>query len=341
MEIANIKKQAIEEIKRVKTLEDLENISKKYLGRKGVITQFFHSLKNLPQKERIKQGKKGNEIKSWFVEQIAEKRKLCSKGEKEEKLNKEIDITQPGEKNKRGHLSLMSQMKEQVEMFFISLGFDIAQGPKVETEFYNFDALNIPLNHPARDAYDTFWLKKKSKKEKLLLRTHTSPVQIRYMMEHKPPLRMITIGDTFRHEATDASHEAQFSQLEGLVIDKNISLANLKDIVENFLNYFFGQGTNIRWRPGYFPFVEPGVEVDIECMMCGGKGCPVCKNSGWIEIMGAGMVHPFVLKKVGIDAKKWQGFAFGMGFDRLAMVKYNIEDVRLFHSADLRFIHQF
>jgi len=334
MDILNIKKQIEEDISRVRTLNDLENISKKYLGRKGEITRFFDEIKNFSSKQRAEKGREGNELKNWLITQIESKRQMFKKGGEESKYKKDIDITQPGEKIERGNLSLITQMKNEIEMFFLSMGFDIAEGPNVETEFYNFDALNIPEYHPARDIQDTFWLKEKGiNKEKLLLRTHTSPVQIRYMREHKPPLKMITIGNTFRHEAIDASHEAQFCQMEGLAVDKNISLANLKDVVENFLRHFFGKKMAIQWRPGYFPFVEPGVEVDMECLMCRGKGCPVCKNSGWLEVMGAGMVHPYVLKSGGIDPHKWQGFAFGIGIDRLVMLRHCITDIRVFRGG--------
>jgi phenylalanyl-tRNA synthetase alpha chain len=221
------------------------------------------------------------------------------------------------------------------------MGFTIASGPEIETEFYNFDALNIPEHHPARDMWDTFWIRPLNARK--LLRTHTSPVQVRYMEKHKPPIRIIAPGKVFRHEATDATHEAQFYQLEGLVVGENISLANLKWTVETFLEKLFGTKTNIRFRPSYFPFVEPGVEVDMTCFKCGGKNatCSVCKGTGFIEIMGAGLVHPKVLESSGIDSKKYSGFAFGCGIDRLTMLKYGIEDVRLLYQGDLRLISQF
>ncbi|MEK7123537.1 MAG: phenylalanine--tRNA ligase subunit alpha, partial [Patescibacteria group bacterium] len=230
------------------------------------------------------------------------------------------------------------------------MGFETAEGPEAETEYYNFDALNIPADHPAREMWDTFWLRQNELKvkslklkveERLLLRTHTSPVQIRYMETHQPPFRIVAPGKVFRYEASDASHDIQFYQIEGLVVDKNISVANLKATIETFYSKLFGKAVKTRLRPSYFPFVEPGFEGDISCVNCGGKGCSVCKQTGWLEMFGAGMVHPNVLRAGGINPNEWRGFAFGMGLDRLAMMKYKISDIRLMHSGDLRFINQF
>ncbi len=218
------------------------------------------------------------------------------------------------------------------------MGFYIAEGPDVETEWYNFDALNIPKEHPARDQWDTFWLKTE---EKLLLRTHTSPVQVRYMESHKPPLRIIAPGNVFRHEATDASHEFQLIQIEGLMVDKNISVPNFKAVVEEFFRRFFDKKVTIRLRPDFFPFTEPSFDISMSCLVCGGKGCPACKQSGWIEVAGAGMVHPHVLRSGKIDPNKWQGWAFGFGLERLTMMKYKINNIRLFRGGDLRFLKQF
>ena len=239
-----------------------------------------------------------------------------------------------------GHIHPLSQVIRRMVDIFTELGFVVADGPEIETERNNFDLLNIPKDHPARDMWDTFWLKPKNAGE--LLRTHTSPVQIRYMQTNQPPLRIIVPGRTFRHEATDATHEAQFYQLEGLVVDEATNMAHLKGTLELFFQKFFGCPTETRFRPSYFPFVEPGVEVDISCFKCiGGQGCMLCKQTGWIELMGAGMVHPAVLRGVGIDPEKFQGFAFGMGIDRLMMLKYRIDDVRLSYTGDLRFVNQF
>ncbi|HHE76799.1 MAG TPA: phenylalanine--tRNA ligase subunit alpha, partial [Candidatus Parcubacteria bacterium] len=259
----------------------------------------------------------------------------------EAKANKEwFDVTVPAKKPLLGHLHPLTLVKREIERIFEAMGFKIVQGPEVETEWHNFDALNIPKDHPARDAWDTFWLK-----NGLLLRTHTSPVQIRYMEKHQPPFRIISPGKVFRHEATDASHEFEFWQLEGLMVDNNVSVADFKGVVSAFFNNFFEKELKVRLRPGYFPFVEPGFEVDISCVFCNGRGCPVCKGTGWIEMMGAGIVHPRVLKNCGFNFDPllggWQGFAFGMGLSRLAMLKYRINDVRLFNSGDLRFINQF
>ncbi|MES3004514.1 MAG: phenylalanine--tRNA ligase subunit alpha [Patescibacteria group bacterium] len=239
----------------------------------------------------------------------------------------------------KGHLHPLTHTMFQINQIFTDLGFTIAEGPEIETEFYNFDSLNIPEHHPARDMWDTFWLEPLNAKK--LLRTHTSPVQVRFMEQHKPPLRIIAPGKVFRHEATDATHEAQFYQLEGLVVGENISLAHLKGTLEEFFEKFFGKKTELRLRPSYFPFVEPGVEIDASCFKCSGKGCSTCKGTGFIEIMGAGVVHPRVLESSGIDSRKYSGFAFGCGIDRLVMLKYGVDDVRLLYSGDLRLTNQF
>jgi phenylalanyl-tRNA synthetase alpha chain len=233
-------------------------------------------------------------------------------------------------------------VKREVEDIFERLGFSVVEGPEIETEKYNFDALNIPKDHPARDAWDTFWLKKPEKeKDRLLLRTHTSPVQIRYMEKHNPPLRIVAPGRAFRYEATDASHEINFYQIEGLMVDKEVSVANFKAIIGRFLEMFFKKSVKIRLRPSYFPFTEPSFEIDMSCLVCGGKGCSVCSQRGWLEMGGAGMVHPEVFKSAKLNPKNWQGFAFGLGLDRLTMMKYKIDDVRLLYSGDLRFLKQF
>ncbi|MFH1402442.1 MAG: phenylalanine--tRNA ligase subunit alpha [Patescibacteria group bacterium] len=245
----------------------------------------------------------------------------------------------PDQKIKKGHLHLLTQTIRQVSELFSSMGFEIVSGPEMETEFYNFDALNVPKDHPARDMQDTFWLKPDNLKK--LLRTHTSGVQIRYMEKNQPPLAIAVPGKVFRNEATDATHDAQFHQCEGLVVGENITLANLKGTLEFFLKKLFGNDVVIRLRPGYFPFVEPGVEVDMVCFKCKGKGCPSCSQSGWIEILGAGMVHPKVLNAVGIDHRKYQGFAFGLGMDRITMLKHEVDDVRKFYTGDLRLVNQF
>jgi phenylalanyl-tRNA synthetase alpha chain len=247
-----------------------------------------------------------------------------------------FDPTIPGEKVDFGHLHPLTLVQRKCREIFGEMGFSVALGPEIETEWYNFDALNIPKDHPARDMWDTFWLKNGK-----LLRTHTSPVQIRYMEKNNPPIRIIAPGRIFRHEATDASHEINFYQLEGLMIDKDISVSNFKAIIQEFLSRFFKKPTEIRLRPSYFPFTEPSFEIDMSCVVCEGTGCSVCSQTGWIELMGAGMVHPKVLNAGKINPKHWQGFAFGIGLDRLAMMKYKIDDIRLLYSGDLRFLEQF
>ena len=241
-------------------------------------------------------------------------------------------------KNKK-HIHPITRVIQDITAVFVGMGFEVESGPEIEDEYHNFDALNVPKDHPARDMQDTFWLKPENLKK--LLRTQTSDVQIRYMEKNKPPFAIMVPGKVFRNEATDATHDAQFHQCEGLVVGENITLANLKGTLEEFLRKLFGKDVEIRLRPGYFPFVEPGVEIDMICFKCEGKGCSSCSHSGWIEILGAGMVHPKVLNNVGIDSHKYQGFAFGVGIDRVAMLKYGIDDVRRFYSGDLRLINQF
>ncbi|MBU1557817.1 phenylalanine--tRNA ligase subunit alpha [Patescibacteria group bacterium] len=241
------------------------------------------------------------------------------------------------EKNK--HIHPITRIIQDITSVFLDMGFEVESGPELEDEYHNFDALNVPKDHPARDMQDTFWLKPENLKK--LLRTQTSDVQIRYMEKNKPPFAIMVPGKVFRNEATDATHDAQFHQCEGLVVGKNITLANLKGTLEIFLKKLFGKEVEIRLRPGYFPFVEPGVEIDMVCFKCKGEGCPSCSHSGWIEILGAGMVHPKVLNNVGIDSREYQGFAFGVGIDRVAMIKYGVDDIRLFYSGDLRLVNQF
>lgn len=238
-----------------------------------------------------------------------------------------------------GHLHPLTIVTRDIISIFADMGFAVAEGPEIENEHYNFDALNIPGHHPARDMWDTFWLKPAHARE--LLRTHTSPVQVRYMESNKPPIRIIAPGKVFRHEATDATHEAQFYQIEGLMVDTDVSLAHLKWVLETFFRKLFGQTVSVRFRPSYFPFVEPAVEIDMSCFKCSGSGCSVCKTTGWIEIMGAGMVHPKVLEAAGVDSTTYRGFAFGGGIDRLLMLKYGVDDIRLLYSGDLRVTNQF
>jgi len=331
MEINQIKKRALIELGEIKDLTGLEAFRIKYLSRKdGELTAILRSLKNLSVGERRKIGPEANRLKQELTEAIEKKKKISAQGgSRLAGQDTKIDITAPGLKVPQGHLHPITKILRQVEETFQSMGFEVVEGPDIETEYYNFDALNIPAEHPARDVWDTFWLKPVN--QKLLLRTHTSPMQARYMEKNNPPLRIIVPGRVFRYEATDASHSHTFYQIEGLMVDKEISVANFKAVVEEFFKRLFSKDIKIRLRPSYFPFTEPSFEVDVK----GGK------FKDWLEIMGAGMVHPNVFKTVGYNPADWQGFAFGLGLDRLAMIKYGIDDIRLFYNGDLRFLKQF
>jgi phenylalanyl-tRNA synthetase alpha chain len=321
-----IKEKALKEIAQAKDFKKLEGIYRQYLGRKGELTKVLRSLKDLSEKERKERGQLANQVKKEIDEAIKTKGKELSGQASSVKEGGWIDVSAPGVLPPEGHPHPISLVQERVEEIFQSIGFSLVEGPEIENEYYNFDALNIPKDHPARDLWDTFWLKDVD----LLLRTHTSPMQARYMEKYQPPLRIIVPGRCFRHEATDASHDVQFYQTEGLMVGRDISMVHFKGIVEEFLKQFFGPEVKMRLRPGYFPFTEPSFEVDIKD-----------KSNNWLEIMGAGMVHQNVFKEVGYPLRKWQGFAFGVGLERLAMLKYKIDDIRLFYSGDLRFLRQF
>ncbi|MBZ9572214.1 phenylalanine--tRNA ligase subunit alpha [Patescibacteria group bacterium] len=342
-----LKKEVKKEIKKAKDLRKLDQIFRKYLGKRGEISLLLKGLKDLPKEKRKTIGKRANLLKKFIEKELKEKAgKLKEKARIEIFKRERIDVTAPGKKVLLGHLHPLTQVQRKIEEIFQSMGFSVIEGPEIENEWYNFDALNVPKDHPARDFWDTLWLKPKSQKsktknQKLLLRTHTSPVQVRFMEKNSPPLRIIVPGRIFRHEATDASHEINFYHVEGLMVDKTVSAANFKAIIQEFFRRFFKKPVKIRLRPSYFPFTEPSFEVDMVCLVCGGKGCSTCQKTGWLEMMGAGMVHPNVLKNSGLNPKNWQGFAFGMGMDRLAMMKYKIKDIRLFYSGDLRFLQQF
>ena len=308
--------------------KDLQVTLAKFIGRKARLTEILKSLNKLDLKERKKIGDLANKAKSQ-IEKLAEQRKK-ELALNQQEIFKQRDVTIPGFKPSVGHLSPITLITRELLGVLTELGFEIVGGPEAELELYNFDLLNIPPDHPARDEWDTFWIKKgKTSKNSVLLRTHTSPVQIRYMLDNKPPIRIVVPGRTFRYEAEDATHAAVFSQMEGLIIDKDISVANLKAVVTHFVKRILGGDYQVRFRPSFFPFTEPSFEVDVWF-----------KNE-WLELMGCGMVHPQVLRNVGIDPKKYSGFAFGVGIERLAMLKYNITDIRLFLSGDLRFIEQF
>ncbi len=330
-------KNAETEINNTVSLKSVQELRIKYLGRKSEIVTILKGLGGISSDLRPKICMRANEVKSNIDKILIRRDEELSNnifntlGDKEK-----IDITEPGIKNETGHLHPISQMRMEVEDIFSSMGFTIATGPEVELDYYNFEALNIPPDHPARDMQDTIWTVEGS-----LLRTHTSCVQIRTMENFKPPIRAIAPGRVFRYEETDASHEHTFYQVEGLMIDKNISVSNLIAVMKTMLKSVFRRTVKVRLRPGYFPFVEPGFELDINCLICGGTGCPVCKQSGWVELLPCGLVHPNVLKAGKVDPREYSGFAFGMGLDRLVMMRYGIDDIRLFHSGDLRFLEQF
>ena len=346
MELSQIEKDFLKEIEKVESLEELQTLKVKYLGRKGALTQILRSLKELPLEERKKIGKEANVLKEKMEKLILEKEKTLKEIEERKKLEREkVDLTCPGKKISLGHLHPLSLVLREIKEIFQKMGFEVVEGPEIETCFYNFDALNVPEDHPARDLWSTLWLEKN-----YLLRTHTSPVQVRYLEKHQPPFRIIAPGRVFRHERTDAHHEIQFYQVEGLMVGKDVSLANFKAVILHFFKEFFKEKVEIRLRPSYFPFTEPSVEVDIrlsakrkaQSAKVNTKGkAQSAKEEGWLEVMGAGMVHPKVFEAARLNPLRWQGFAFGVGVDRLAMIKYKIPDIRLFYQGDLRFIRQF
>ncbi|RKY87604.1 phenylalanine--tRNA ligase subunit alpha [candidate division KSB1 bacterium] len=317
----------------ITNFNEAEKVRFKYLGRKGLISSLFKKIKEKSPSERALFGKELNFIKSLIKQEIEEKLVEFEKiSEKEEK----IDITLPGRKFFLGSKHPINIILEEIKDAFYSMGFEVATGPEIETDYYNFEALNMPENHPSRDLQDTLYLDSGG-----LLRTHTSPVQIRVMEKMKPPVRIIAPGRVFRKDTPDATHSPVFYQVEGLCVDRDVSMADLKGVILSFARHLFGRSAKVRFRPSFFPFTEPSAEYDFSCILCRGKGCSVCKNTGWIEISGAGMVDPEVFKFVGYDPEVFTGFAFGMGVERIAMVKFEIDDIRLFYENDLRFIKQF
>lgn len=339
-----IKNEALQLIPETKTVKEIKDLEVKFLGRSSELTTLMHTLKDLTPEQKKEFGPKMNELKKWLENELNLKLAELEKAEIEDKLKNEFfDITAPGVAPETGHIHPLSKVQQEVEEIFSQMGFAIMDGPEVESEYYNFEALNIPATHPARDMQDTFFLKDKhdEKHGRMVLRTHTSPGQIRSMLHHGAPIRIIVPGRVFRYEATDASHDSTFYQVEGLLVDKNISLAHLKGVMKEFLTRLFGKEVKVRFRPGYFPFVEPGLELDFSCLLCDEKGCSACKQTGWIEFMGSGMVHPNVLKECNIDPNEYQGWAFGFGLTRLVMMRYGIDNIRLLQSGDLRFTRQF
>lgn len=319
------------------SLESLDEIRVKYLGKKGELTAVLKEMGKLSPEERPVIGALANEIRDFLGKEIDGKKADIEKAMLAEKLKEEvIDVTMPGKKQSLGKLHPLTKVMNELKDIFIGLGFQIADGPEVEYDYYNFEALNIPKNHPARDTQDTFYIE-----DNIVLRTQTSPMQVRVMEKQKPPIRVIAPGRVYRSDAVDATHSPIFHQIEGLVVDKGVTMADLKGTLETALKALYGENTKVRFRPHHFPFTEPSAEVDVSCFVCGGKGCSVCKGEGWIEILGCGMVHPKVLANCGIDPEVYSGFAFGIGLERIAMGRYDINDLRLFFENDVRFLEQF
>lgn len=343
--LEKIKAEAESELAAAKDAADIERWRNKFLGRKeGAVVQILRGLAQMPIDRRKAVGEAANSLKVSLEEalaakEVAVKREVLA-GQAE---SSKLDVTLPGAPPAIGRYHPITQTMREIVGAFSTMGFQAVEGPEVELDYYNFEALNIPKGHPARDMFDTFWVDYKNDKGEraMLLRTHTSPMQIRVMEKQKPPVRVVVPGKVFRYEATDATHESVFHQVEGLAVDDNLSLADLKGTLYEFARRLFGADRKVRFRCDYFPFVEPGVDMAIDCFNCGGKGCRICKETGWLEIMGAGMVHPSVLERVGYDSKQYTGFAFGIGVERVAMLKYGIDDIRHFYANDMRFLRQF
>ena len=336
MDIGGLREKIEHVISSIGNMEDLKKIKVSILGRKGIFADHIDKLKTLDKELRREAGKTINEVKSWAEGRLGELERHFEDIEKKKREQASlIDITMPGKKPLFGKKHPLTQTLEEIIRIFGSLGFAVAEGPDIEAEYYNFEALNIPSDHPARDMQDTFYIK-----PGVVLRTHTSPVQIRVMESRLPPVKIIAPGCVYRCD-NDISHTPMFHQVEGLMVDKNIRFSDLKGILSIFIHEMFGPDTPLRFRPSYFPFTEPSAEVDMGCVICGGKGCRVCKDTGWIEILGSGMVHPQVFRNVGYDQEEITGFAFGMGVERIAMIRYGIDDIRQFYYNDIRFLSQF
>jgi phenylalanyl-tRNA synthetase alpha chain len=332
-----IKNNAVIDLEKVTNSSDVENLRVKYLGKKGELTTILRGMGALSAEERPLIGKLANEVRESIESLIEKASSEIKNKEKQLKLQSEvIDISMPGKKDFIGKRHPLDLTLESMKEIFISMGFSIEEGPEVELDYYNFEALNIPKNHPARSEQDTFYIN-----DNIVLRTQTSPVQIRVMEKQKPPIKMISPGKVYRSDAVDATHSPIFYQMEGLVVDKGITFADLKGTLEVFAKKMFGDKIKTKFRPHHFPFTEPSAEMDATCFVCNGDGCRVCKGSGWIELLGCGMVHPEVLRKCGIDPEVYSGFAFGFGVDRMVMIKYGIDDIRLLYESDMRFLNQF
>ncbi|MDG5786941.1 phenylalanine--tRNA ligase subunit alpha [Evansella sp. AB-P1] len=337
--LQELKDEAITKVKEAGSLNELRDIRVTYLGKKGPITEVLKGMGKLPAEERPKVGQMANEVREAVASLIAERETRLEEEALTAKLQKEsIDITLPGRPVNKGSRHPLTSVIETIEDIFIGMGFTVAEGPEVETDYYNFESLNLPKDHPARDMQDTFFIT-----NELLLRTQTSPVQTRTMEKHegRGPVKIICPGKVYRRDEDDATHSHQFMQIEGLLVDENIRMSDLKGIFEQFVKRYFGENREIRLRPSYFPFTEPSAELDVSCAICGGKGCRTCKQTGWIEVLGSGMVHPNVLRMSGFDPEKYTGFAFGMGVERFAMLKYGVDDIRHFYTNDTRFLSQF
>ncbi len=336
-QLEQIKVEALKQLSEITEKNDLENLRVKYLGKKGELTLILRGMGKLSSEERPIIGKIANEVREEIESAIVGKSDAISSIEKQKRLQSEvIDISMPGNKQVVGRMHPLYLTLEKINDIFLSMGFSIEEGPEVEHDYYNFEALNIPKDHPARGEQDTFYIN-----DNIVLRTQTSPIQVRTMENQKPPIKMIAPGKVYRSDAVDATHSPIFYQIEGLVIDKGITFGDLKGTLEMFIQKMFGEEMEVKFRPHHFPFTEPSAEMDATCFVCKGEGCKVCKGSGWIEIVGCGMVHPEVLRKCGIDPEEYSGFAFGFGLDRIVMLKYGIDDIRLLYESDMRFLNQF
>ncbi len=332
-----IRRAAEKELGQAASRQTLEDLRIRYLGKKGELTSILKQMGTLSAQERPVIGQLANEIRTRIEDELTGRAAEIEKAETEKRLQREkIDVTLPGKRHELGHKHPLSLELDEIKEIFVGLGFDIVSGPEVEYDYYNFEALNIPKDHPARDTQDTFYIS-----DSILLRTQTSPVQVRTMERQKPPIRIISPGRVYRSDAVDATHSPLFHQIEGLVVDKGITFANLKGTLETIIRRMYGEDSVVRFRPHHFPFTEPSAEVDVQCFNCHGEGCRLCKGEGWIEILGCGMVHPKVLSNCNIDPEVYSGFAFGMGLERLVMRKYSIDDLRLFYENDVRFLKQF
>lgn len=335
--LQQIKTEVTDLLANTNDLDGLEQLRIRFLGKKGELTAVLKGMGQLSAEERPVIGALANEVRSYLEQEIDSRKEELSAKMQAEKLKKEvIDVTMPGKKQELGKLHPLTQVLDEIKNIFVGLGFQIAEGPEVEYDYYNFEALNIPKNHPARDTQDTFYIE-----DNIVLRTQTSPMQVRVMEKQKPPIRILAPGRVYRSDAVDATHSPVFHQVEGLVVDKGVTMADLKGTLEAFIKELYGADAKVRFRPHHFPFTEPSAEMDVSCFVCGGEGCRVCKGEGWIEILGCGMVHPKVLANCGIDPEEYSGFAFGLGLERVVMRRFGIDDLRLFFENDVRFLDQF